>query len=464
MSDKLNQENMTENSLVIKKEGSFSKFKATIKGVKDWIVDALFDRDTNAKKLGVYMNEKANVLKFPLLATESIDQNIVSKFCHMLQQERAIHVRTFLYNNELKLEHDESKLAKELDSGFYKESASFEGQEILTESFQKYLAANGLQASQLTQAQLVGLHKGYQAANAQQQANQRLSTQQQNQISKLQNAATAMQGNIDDLNSKLADKSHDQALRAADLHNKGLIDRAKYLGMRNDPLLNTNLQLGAKDLMPVAPQMIEVQVLNANKDQFKQYRFQILGIRYIPHMIPFNEMKVAFKYGILNSRIISRFLKLLAGDISGYNFFTGNDRKQFMSTLTKIASNKKTWFAGLKDSTQAVTIMMSKSEFDTICNEVVDFYKHPNTQSLMSKFDQVKEFQPRTFMLFERTVAKPGSLDLIILDKDAKCFYRINAADGYQMVRYDIRDALNAEEKSLVINTTIEASKLRQEM
>ncbi len=96
----------------------------------------------------------------------------------------------------------------------------------------------------------------------------------------------------------------------------------------------------------------------------------------------------------------------------------------------------------MKDSTHAVTMIMSKREFDKLCEEVVDLTK------------------PSNFKHFQKDI---GYLDLIVLDPDKAEFIRMNASDNFEMVHYNIREALTAQNKDIVIKTKIEASKFHDE-
>lgn len=208
----------------------------------------------------------------------------------------------------------------------------------------------------------------------------------------------------------------------------------------NRPDYDDNIHIKGRDLMPIAPTTINIAATDAiDKSQI----FQILGIRYLPHMIPFYEMKVAFKYGILNNRPILRFIKLLSGDLSILDFFSKTDRNAINSMLTSIAFNEKAWNINLKKSTQAVSIVITLDEFNDLCENVVDL-RDPN------KFKHVQK--------------DIGYLDLMVLDKSSKEMIRINAADNYIPVTHDLRDVLNSNEKDIVIQARIDASKMRSEV
>lgn len=338
-----------------------------ITGAKNIIVrifSKLFQKtfETNQTSAGRYINRGENIMKFPLLVTESIDYPVVAKFCSYLQKERAENFRTFFFNKDVYLGFDKSQMAKEFGSNFY-------------ESVDNTLK-----------------------------------------------------------NEKEMDKEQD--LRKIQHKQNQLSINSKS----NKPQYDDSLNIKGKDLMPIAPTMINIAATDAvNKSQI----FQILGIRYLPHMIPFYEMKVAFKYGILNNRSILRFIKLLSGDLTFLDFFTNTDRNAVNSMLTKIAFNEKSWNTNLKKSSQAVSIVITLDEFNDLCENVVDL-RDPN------KFKHVQK--------------DIGFLDLMILDKASKELIRINAADNYIPVTHDLRDVLNSNEKDIVIQARIDASKMRSEV
>lgn len=296
----------------------------------------------NSKNAGSYISRGANILKFPLLATDGIDQSVVTRFCMLLQQEKAENIRTYFYNENVTLGINPGDVSNEFSSRFY------ENKEEKIEE--------------------VELHR---------------------------------------------------------VDSKSLVEKPLKLG---------------KDFMPISPTMISVAITqNFSYTNNNKNVFQILGIKYIPHRIPFNEIKVSFKYGALNSRYLFRFIKWLKGDINFGDMLHGRDRETLNSELTKIALGKKSWSAALKDSTHAVSMLITIDEYNEICRDVVDLDK------------------PTNFKHFQKDV---GLLDLIIVDPYAKLFYRINATDNYNKIRHDMRDALNASNKEVVIKTKFEASAL----
>lgn len=199
------------------------------------------------------------------------------------------------------------------------------------------------------------------------------------------------------------------------------------------------LKISSQELMPINPTIIHIA---ANKQFSSERVFSALGIRYIPHRVPFHEMPIAFKYGALNSRVILRFIKWMKSDITFGDFLFGKDKEALNEMFTKVVLDKKSWNKAMKDSTHAVTLIMSKREFDKLCEEVVDLTK------------------PSNFKHFQKDI---GYLDLIVLDPDKAEFIRMNASDNYEMVHYNIREALTAQNKDIVIKTKIEASKFHDE-
>ena len=87
-------------------------------------------------------------------------------------------------------------------------------------------------------------------------------------------------------------------------------------------------------------------------------------------------------------------------------------------------------------------MIMSKEEFDNLNESVTDLSK------------------PANFKNFQKDI---GLLDLIVIDRNAQEFLRINSADNYQPIRHDMREALNSYSKDIVINTKIEASNFHDE-
>ena len=326
------------------------------------VLNTLFVRtfNINRKKAGSYISNGSFVIKFPILATESIDQSIVSKFCAMLQTEKAENIRIFFYNHDLTLGYANHNLAKEFDPGFYKEhEENSESGEMLSELvFSK-----------------------------------------------------------DRLSKKVDGNS----------------------STFKNPYEGKALKLPTKDLMPIAPVIVTV---GTNSFLGDEYNEQILGIRYIPHRIPFNEIKVAFKFGTLNSRVLMRLIKLFKGDLTFGDWLSDRDKKALNYAMTKIAVGDKSWNKALKDSSHAVTMIMSKEEFDNLNESVTDLSK------------------PANFKNFQKDI---GLLDLIVIDRNAQEFLRINSADNYQPIRHDMREALNSYSKDIVINTKIEASNFHDE-
>lgn len=314
----------------------------------------------NRKKAGKYLTQGANIIKFPLLATESIDQSLVNKFCALLQSEKAENIRTFFHNHDLTLGYANHNVAKEFDPGFYKEHFENNGEgEMLSE-----LVMN-------------------------------------------------------------KEKITKKVMTDTPVH--------------KNPFDGKALKLPSKDLMPIAPVMITIATNAFLSDDYNE---QILGVRYIPHRIPFNEIKVAFKYGALNNRFLLRLIKLMQGDLTFGDWLTNKDKKALNFVMTKIAVGDKSWSKALKDSTHAVTMIMSKEEFDHIKENIVDLSK------------------PINFKNFQKDI---GMLDLIIVDRNSQEFIRINSSDNYTPVKHDMREALNAYSKDIVINTKIEASNFHDE-
>lgn len=544
--------------------------------------------DVNSKSIGNQVATGSHVMKFPLLVSDSIDQSIVSKFCAMLQLERAEYIRIYFYNNEIINISDDS-IAKEFNSRFYEDICYYveafeemnisdveeleEAFDVLVEccdelkeeyssliesysnhyvrttptsskdlndyylrqsahNFKVYDAKKKYQLSRETlkdhetqrkwadrqrikneifnarEAQKKRVHdfslqKDAQTFTAKQNDLNRKHQSDENELqrqhqsgenalnrehtskekdldrkhqakqnffsrlhqsrenSKNRKQQASMQKDAQKHQSKEAEKQRahqekmqkdaqafQKSMKDAEMAAQAKRDKAQSMDRQftlNDPSNSGamwgagGLKLSSKDLMPINPTNINLVV---NKAYTGEESRSIIAIRYIPHKIPFNEMVVAFKYGINNSRLMQRFIKLLSGDISFGNFITKSDARALEWEFTKISTDKKAWHLGLKDSTQAVSIIITKQEFDHICKEIVDLSN------------------PVNFKKFQKDI---GMVDLIILDKDAKEFIRINALDNYQMLHYDIRDALNANNKDLVINARIDQSKLRDE-
>ena len=97
--------------------------------------------------------------------------------------------------------------------------------------------------------------------------------------------------------------------------------------------------------MPIAPVMVTVGTNSFLSDDYNE---QILGIRYIPHRIPFNEIKVAFKFGTLNSRVLMRLIKLFKGDLTFGDWLSDRDKKALNYAMTKIAVGDKLGNKALK--------------------------------------------------------------------------------------------------------------------
>lgn len=471
--------------------------------------------DVNSKSIGNQVATGSHVMKFPLLVSDSIDQSIVSKFCAMLQLERAEYIRIYFYNNEIINISDDS-IAKEFNSRFYEDICyyveAFEEMKIsdveeleeafdvlveccdeLKEEYSNLIEARKMQNlpnnNNTFHNQRASYHKlrqnSIQHKEKMDLENRKLDWDVAKQGAKdYQNKMNFDQrerhhnDNIDqkDLDRKFQAKqnffnrlhqskeskkqrSHQiamqkdaqdfqKSMKDVEMAAQARRDKAQSMDRQftlNDPSNSGamwgagGLKLSSKDLMPINPTNINLII---NKAYTGEESRSIVAIRYIPHKIPFNEMVVAFKYGINNSRLMQRFIKLLSGDISFGNFITKSDARALEWEFTKISTDKKAWHLGLKDSTQAVSIIITKQEFDHICKEIVDLSN------------------PVNFKKFQKDI---GMVDLIILDKDAKEFIRINALDNYQMLHYDIRDALNANNKDLVINARIDQSKLRDE-
>lgn len=482
--------------------------------------------DVNSKSIGNQVATGSHVMKFPLLVSDSIDQSIVSKFCAMLQLERAEYIRIYFYNNEIINISDDS-IAKEFNSRFYEDICyyveAFEEMNIsdveeleeafdvlvecceeLKEEYSSLIEARNIQNlpnnNNAFHNQRASYHKLRQnhiqhkekmeldkrkfdwdvakqgakdnqwkqdhdqkasqhADNITQKDLDRKHQAKQNFYNRLHQSRENSKNK--DFHSKEAEKqrAHQEKMQKdAQAFQKSMKDaemaaqakRDKAQSMDRQFTLNDQsnsdamwgaggLKLSSKDLMPINPTNINLVV---NKAYTGEESRSIVAIRYIPHKIPFNEIVIAFKYGINNSRLMQRFVKLLSGDISFGNFITKSDARALEWEFTKISTDKKAWHLGLKDSTQAVSMIITKQEFDHICKEVVDLSN------------------PVNFKKFQKDI---GMIDLIILDKDAKEFIRINAVDNYQMLHYDIRDALNANNKDLVINARIDQSKLRDE-
>lgn len=410
----------------------------------------------NSKLSGNHIAKGENIMKFPLLASASIDQSVISKFCAMLQTERAEYIRTYFYNHDLILGYSDSSIAKEFGSGFYEsveekinefENKDFETEELKEEALNKLIE------------ELVSLKESF-----------------RDKLKSVKNAGAKVYDNYKRFNRALNNLSTPDAIRRDSYfkknpHASGLVrdaisfkrdvyrDERKHnfdmkkekfkktasrldqldINSNNSSLFGNGLKVPTKDLMPINPTMVNIVI---NKKFTGDQNFQIVGIRYIPHSIPTQEIFTAFKFNMLNSRVIFRFIKYLEGDITFGNFLTGSDKKALNEYMTKIAANNKEWNLGLKQSTQAVTMIITKTEFEYICENIADLKN------------------PTTFKSFQKDV---GMLDLIVLDKESKQFYRINAADNYQLIKYDMRDALNANNKDLVINARIDQSKLSDE-
>lgn len=491
----------------------------------------------NSRNAGHYITTGNNILKFPLLVSNKIDQNVVSKFCALLQQEKAEYIRTYFFNNDFFLGYDHKSLAKEFDTKFY-ESVDNYIQAYLDletddlEENNKYFDALVEKISELTEAitpHLVTDHPDYydddtgetalkidtfnakakqdaaianmknelelkklelQRQNSDRDYNQRqqhhdakmdqsdkhhgekigiekekISQADKHHKEKLDQQAQQHEQNRKDNAQSAAlaharqmqrdDISHARQLQRDALMHKRQLERDRlqkdYIGKGDQFTLNDpsrsgslfgagGLKLSSKDLMPISPTMVNLVI---NKRITGEQHLQIVGVRYIPHAIPYYEMKVAFKYGAKNSRIINRFLQVLSGNLSLFSLFTKSDARALAQEFTKISVDKKAWNLGLKDSTHAVTMIITKEEYNDLCANVVDLN------------------EPAKFKYLQKDV---GLLDLIILDKDAKEFVRINAFDNYQPIKHDIREALSANGRDLVINARIDANKLSDEV
>lgn len=469
----------------------------------------------NSKHAGSYISNGNNILKFPLLVSSKIDQSVVSKFCALLQQEKGEYIRTYFFNNDFFLGYDHKSLAKEFDSKFYEsvdnyinayldlETDNLEENSkyfdalvervselaeavsptyIYPKSYPSYddeIEVQKFNAKQQQDAEIANMKNDIekeklelQRINHEKDYNQRASqhidkmTQSDNQHrEKLDARAKEFETSRSD-NAQSAALSHyrqqqrDDIAHMRQLHRDAIMhdrqlerDRKQkdYIGKSdqftmNDPSRNgsifgsNGLKLSSKDLMPISPTMVNLVV---NKRLTGEQNYQIVGIRYIPHSIPFNEIKVAFKYGTKNSRFITRFLSMLSGNLNVFDLFVKSDQRALAQEFTKISTDKKAWNLGLKDSTHAVTMIITKDEFDDICANIADISN------------------PTKFKYFQKDI---GLLDLIILDKDAKEFTRINAFDNYQPIKHDIREALSANGRDLVINARIDANRLSDEV
>lgn len=476
----------------------------------------------NSKHMGKYMAKGENIMLYPLLVSENIDQSIVSKFCAMLQLERAEFVRQYFYNNNILNFETDDQIVKEFGTNFYEsidmfvnsfEELEINNEEELEEAFDALVeccfeareeiemlmenrsASSAPKSQDDVNKDNIEYHKMRQnsihhsqkmdldkrkfewdiARQGAKDHQHKMNFDQRDKHHDSKLSFDAKQKFLDRLNQKrekAADRKHqidmkksDQKFQiqrdkenqkfqlqkdASDKEFQIQRDREKsnYLGRVGQLSVNdsngggaiwgSGLKLSTKDLMPISPTNINLFVNKTNGSE----SHQIVGIRYIPHRIPFTEMKVAFKYGIMNSRLAVRFIKMVTGDISIGNFLTKSDSRALSWELTKISTDKKAWNTALKESTHPVSILITKEEFDYICQNLVDLTK------------------PERFKAFQKDV---GMVDLIIVDTDAKEFIRLNAVDNYQMIHYDIRDALNANNKDLVINARIDQSKLRDE-
>lgn len=504
----------------------------------------------NSKNAGHYITTGNNILKFPLLVSSKIDQNVVSKFCALLQQEKAEYIRTYFFNNDFFLGYDHKSLAKEFDTKFYEsvdnyiqayldletddleennkyfdalvEKISELAEDIVPDYLDNYYYSGdkeleiakhnsdmGLKAAIANDKHAIEREKLlYQAEkdakdlafkkyesdrdqdNRDRDYNQRqqhhdakiyqadkhhgekigiekekISQADKHHKEKLDQQAQQHEQNRKDNAQSAAlaharqmqrdDISHARQLQRDALMHKRQLERDRlqkdYVGKGDQFTLNDpsrsgslfgagGLKLSSKDLMPISPTMVNLVI---NKRITGEQHYQIVGVRYIPHAIPFYEMKVAFKYGAKNSRLITRFLSVLSGNLSLFDLFVKSDQRALAQEFTKISVDKKAWNLGLKDSTHAVTMVITKEEYNDLCANVVDLNN------------------PAKFKYLQKDV---GLLDLIILDKDAKEFIRINAFDNYQPIKHDIREALSANGRDLVINARIDANKLSDEV
>lgn len=214
-------------------------------------------------------------------------------------------------------------------------------------------------------------------------------------------------------------------------------DAKKSLSTLSD-IKDKQWKLG-KDFMPIHPTMTQLEMVRTDADNDDRFKCQFVGISVIPHKIPSNEFKIAFKYGIMNSRFMFRIIKFMRGDIGLFDLLFKRDGRELNAMMTTIALGEKSWNKALKDSTYAVTVLITIDEYNDICQNVVDLDK------------------PAAFKHVQKDI---GLLDLIIIDPYAKLFYRINSQSNYVKIRHDMRDALNASNKEVVIKTKFEASAL----
>lgn len=367
----------------------------------------------NNKKLSSFLYRGDNIMQFPLLASDKFGPDIIGRFCGMLQIEKAENIRSFFYNHSFFLAKPPSELKKEFSSKYFEEAETllnvYKSQNI-TDPY--ILVENNA----LLTLELKALEEKYSAKSS----------------------GLYLTESFSDYTSYITEKFNSLNQKLLEDDSFGGNSRGFNPSQVGGVVYKNNIKFSKSAMQPIAPTMVNVEInLKAKKKVY-----QIIGVRYIPQTLNFQEMLIAFKNGFNNSTIVSRFLQYLNNNITFADFLLNRDKAALNRELTKISCGDKSWAEGLKQSTQAVSVLVTQAEFDELCDNVINLNN------------------PQAFKHFEKHI---GLLDLIIMDIEAKSFTRINARDNYSKIRYDAKKELAPENRDIVIKTKIDYSKLRDE-